>query len=177
MSQSKSAKVVMCRPDFFEVSYTINPWMKPDDWSANRADLEAQAHSQWQGLHDALAGLGAEIHVQPAKPHVPDMVFTANAATVLDGKALLARFHDDERRGEEAHDAAYFAALAELGVIEEVGALPEGMFQEGAGDCLWDPHRKLFWGGWGQRSKIEAYDLVEDFFDREVLAASAADDA
>lgn len=175
MSVDNPTSVVMCRPDFFEVSYTINPWMKPGDWASNRVELEEQARSQWQSLHDGLSALGAQIHVQPAAQGVPDMVFTANAAIVLDGKALLARFHDAERQGEEAHNAAFFDGLAEQGILAEVTTLPEGMFQEGAGDCLWDPSRQLFWAGYGQRSRIEAYDMVEETFERAVLRLELVD--
>ena len=175
MSVQIPTSVVMCRPDFFEVSYTINPWMKPGDWASNRAELEDQARGQWQRLHDGLAALGARIHVQPAAPGVPDMVFTANAAIVLDGKALLARFRDPERQGEEAHDRAFFNCLAEQGILSEVIALPQGMFQEGAGDCLWDPSRRLFWAGYGQRSRLEACDIIEETFERAVLRLELVD--
>jgi N-dimethylarginine dimethylaminohydrolase len=41
-------------------------------------------------LHKALVEKGAEIEFVEPKPGLPDLVFTANAATVLDGKALLA---------------------------------------------------------------------------------------
>jgi N-dimethylarginine dimethylaminohydrolase len=170
MSVGDRPRVAMCRPDFFEVSYTINPWMQPGEWSANRGQLEAAARTQWERLHDGLSGLGAEVALQPAQPGVPDMVFTANAATVLDGKALLARFHDAERQAEEPHDAAFFAGLVEQGVLEEVVTLPEGMFQEGAGDCLWDTTRRMFWAGYGQRSLRAAYEIVEDTFGRPVTA-------
>jgi N-dimethylarginine dimethylaminohydrolase len=36
----------------------------------------------------------------PALPGLPDMVFSAYGATVIDGKVLVARFHHPERRGE-----------------------------------------------------------------------------
>ena len=89
--------------------------------------------------------------IEPA-PGLPDLVFTANAAVVLDGKALLARFHHAERRGEQPVFAAGFAALRARGLIDEVVEMPEGVALEGAGDCIFDRHRGLFWMGCGFRS-------------------------
>lgn len=175
MSVTDRPRVLMCRPDFFEVSYTINPWMQPGEWAANRGRLEAEAHMQWDRLHRTLVDLGAEVLTQPSKPGVPDMVFTANAGIVLDGKAVLARFHDAERQAEEPHDAACFADLVAAGHLDEVVELPEGLFQEGAGDCLYDPTRRLFWAGYGQRSVAEAYPIVEDALDRPVIALELVD--
>ena len=42
---------------------------------------------------------------------LPDLVFTANAAVVLDRKVLLARFRCEERQGEEPHNRRFFEAL------------------------------------------------------------------
>ena len=36
-------------------------------------------------------------------PGLPDMVFPANAAVVLNGRAIVARFRHYERQGEERH--------------------------------------------------------------------------
>jgi N-dimethylarginine dimethylaminohydrolase len=80
------------------------------------------------------------------------MVFTANAAVVLDRKVLLARFLCPERQGEEAHNRAFFEALRRQGHVDEILAPPPGLFFEGAGDAIWDPTRRVIWTGYGQRS-------------------------
>jgi len=46
---------------------------------------------------------------------------------------------------------------------------------EGAGDCVWDTSRKLFWLGYGQRSDAEARHAVADMFGQEVVALELAD--
>ena len=85
-------RFLMCRPRYYAVSYSINPWMDPQDWAAQGSDLGEAAHREWAALHAALVDKGATIECLDPKPDLPDLVFTANAAIVLDGKALLARF-------------------------------------------------------------------------------------
>jgi N-dimethylarginine dimethylaminohydrolase len=168
-------RFLMCPPRHFAVSYAINPWMQPGDWSRAAGTLAAAARRQWQGLHNTLAGLGATFELMPPAPGVPDLVFTANAAVVLDRVALLARFRHGERQAEEPHFAAAFAALQQRGVIDEVRRLPPGLVLEGAGDCVHDATRDLFWLGYGPRSDVASRAAVADMFGREVVALELAD--
>ena len=91
----------MCPPDHFAVKYSINPWMDPSKWTAAAGLLTSKSGRQWQMFYEALLASGAEIELVKPTPDLPDLVFTANAAVVLDRKALLARFRHAERRGEE----------------------------------------------------------------------------
>src|SRR5579859_5463196 len=72
---------LMCPPEYFDVSYAINPWMDPDQ----PVDT-ARAKAQWTGLHDTFARLGHRVHVIDPVPGLPDMVFAANG-------------HGDRRQG------------------------------------------------------------------------------
>src|SRR3954471_5846950 len=146
------AHFLMCPPHHFEVRYSINPWMDPDAWATQASSLVSAADVQWQTLYEALVMRGATIDLVRALPDLPDLVFTANAAVVLDGKALLARFRHPERQREERHFEAAFRALQARGLIDAVRKLPKGIVLEGAGDCVWDARRKLFWMGYGPRS-------------------------
>src|SRR5262245_62228609 len=56
-----------------------------------------------------------------------------------------------------------------------VRKLPEGLVLEGAGDCVWDARRNLFWMGYGPRSDAAAARAVEDMFGRDVVALELAD--
>ncbi len=168
-------RILMCRPDYFEVSYSINPWMDQGAWQAESGQLAAQSRIQWEDLYRNIADLGVTVDLHTPRPGVPDMVFTANAAVVLERKALLARFLDPERQAEEKYHRTVFDGLVSNGVIDEVSTLPSGMFQEGAGDCLWDGARGLFWAGYGQRSRREAYAYVASFFDRKVVPLELVD--
>lgn len=158
------AHLVMCAPDHFEVSYRINPWMDPAQWSVSADRLAQDARRGWQQLKSTYERLGARVDVQPPQPGLPDMVFTANAAVVLDRKALLARFLCAERQGEEPHDRAFFQALRARGAIDEIVEAPAGLYFEGAGDAIWDATRSVLWTGYGQRSSYEMqYALAEIF--------------
>jgi N-dimethylarginine dimethylaminohydrolase len=96
------------------------------------------------------------------------MVFPANAAVVLGGRALLAKFRHPERAMEEAPFAAMFETLRRSGIVREVEANP-GVVQEGAGDCIWDPSRSLFWAGSGPRSSPASASMIADHFGEEVV--------
>jgi len=162
---------LMTDPGHFDVSYQINPWMRPDAWADHRRD-EARAASK--ALRRAIESAGGQVEMVPAEPGLPDLVFPANAATVLDGKALMARFHHPERQGEEAPFRAAFERLRDRGVVHEIIDLPEGVVHEGAGDALWDDARGLFWTGHGQRSHPEAAEAVAAAFGREVVPLELA---
>jgi N-dimethylarginine dimethylaminohydrolase len=158
------ARLLMCRPRHFAVSYSINPWMDPKAWAHSDEALRLAAEREWSAYHRVLVANGAGIEFVPPAPQLPDLVFTANAAVVLDGCALLARFRHAERRGEEPHFASAFRALQGRGLIDAVRQLPEGLALEGAGDCIWDPRRGHFWMGCGPRSDRAAAKAVEDCF-------------
>jgi N-dimethylarginine dimethylaminohydrolase len=96
------------------------------------------------------------------------MVFPANAAIVLDRRALVARFRYPERRGEEPLFFKTFESFKARGLLDTVEQFPEGCFQEGAGDCHWDAARQRFWAGYGQRSVREAAPIIEEFFGVQV---------
>jgi N-dimethylarginine dimethylaminohydrolase len=169
-----AARFLMCRPEHFAVSYSINPWMDPKRW-ARDARAHAAAEREWAALYRKLLTLGAAVELVPPVPGLPDLVFTANAAVVLDGKALLARFRHPERQREEGHFEAAFRALQAHGLIDAVRKLPQEFVLEGAGDCVWDARRKLFWMGYGPRSDATAARMVEGVFGREVVALELAD--
>jgi len=162
--------MLLTDPAHFEVSYTINPWMAPAAWAADPAGHRAAARRSFRALAAALRAAGARLEIMPGIAGLPDMVFPANAAVVLDGAALVARFRHRERQGEEQHFVDQFRALMRRGFFDEIAQFPASCFQEGAGDCLWDARRGRFWAGYGQRSTRQAAGEVAAFFGREVTA-------
>jgi arginine dihydrolase len=175
IASAPKARFLMCSPEHFGVTYAINPWMDPKSWACDDRALTAASHREWTTLRNRLLELGATIELVPAAPGLPDLVFTANAAVVLDRKALLARFRHPERQQEENHFESAFQLLQQRGLIEAVRRLPESLVLEGAGDCVWDQSRSLFWLGYGPRSDAAACDVIEDVFDAEVIALELAD--
>ena len=170
-------RFLMCRPQYFAVTYSINPWMDPAAWSQSGDALHGEAVRQWEGLLHAVRRSGATVELVEPENGLPDLVFTANSAVVLDGKALLARFRHPQRQGEEPVYAAAFNALRSRGLIDEVVTLPPGVTLEGAGDCLWDAHRQLFWMSCGFRSGVEAREVVAEQFGVPCVALALADPA
>ncbi|MFJ8043231.1 dimethylargininase [Kitasatospora sp. NPDC096147] len=100
---ARTRRYLMCPPSYFDVAYSINPWMD----TARRPD-RARAIQQWQSLRDTLSAVGHRVEVAAPAPSLPDMVFAANAAVVLDGKVLVATFRHPQRAGESARFEAWF---------------------------------------------------------------------
>jgi N-dimethylarginine dimethylaminohydrolase len=165
---------LMTDPAAYEVSYEINPWMRPDAWGADPDGARDRARAASRALRRALEAEGAKVELIPAAPGLPDLVFPANAGVVLDGVVAPARFRHAERRGEEAPFRAAFEALQAHGVIRRIVELPEGLFQEGAGDAIWDAGRQHFWSGWGPRSDREASRAIAAAFGRTVVPLELA---
>ena len=63
-----------------------------------------------QALATALTAAGARLEIMPGVADLPDMVFPANAAVVLDRRALVARFRHPERQREEQRFQERFRA-------------------------------------------------------------------
>jgi N-dimethylarginine dimethylaminohydrolase len=175
MTPSVQPRLLMCRPKHFAVTYAINPWMDPAGWAAHGRALGASARQEWERLHHALLRLRATVELVPPVPDLPDLVFTANAAVVMDRTALLARFRHAERRREQPYFERAFLELKARGYIDSIAHLPEGLVLEGAGDCVWDGTREMFWMGHGPRSTLAARDAVEDTFGLETVALELAD--
>jgi len=175
LTQPLQPRYLMCRPQHFAVTYSINPWMDPKAWADSGAELHATAVRQWAGLQCALTGNGANVELIEPEPGLPDLVFTANAAVVLDRKALLARFFHRERQREQPVVMAGFKMLRARGLIDEIVEMPEGVAFEGAGDCIWDRKRGFFWLGNGFRSEPAARAAIEQHFGVPCLPLVLAD--
>lgn len=127
--------ILMCRPDHFGVEYEINPWMH-----VTVTVDHALAAAQWEALGTTYGQLGAEVDVVEPRPGLPDMVFTANAAVVWRGTAVLSSFRHPQRQGEEPF---WREELERRGL--SVQELDDGLAFEGAGDALFVGDR-LFCG-------------------------------
>lgn len=160
----------------YDVCYQINPWMQPIAWGADRAACHAAAAEGSARLKAALQAAGAQVETIGGVRGLPDLVFPANAAVVLDGRVLMARFRHPERQGEEAVFRSAFETLRKRGVVHEIVDLPDGLFHEGAGDCIWDKDRRLFWAGFGPRSSRAALPVIRKVFGQEVVPLALASD-
>ncbi|RAK56990.1 dimethylarginine dimethylaminohydrolase family protein [Phenylobacterium deserti] len=167
---------LMTDPAHFDICYQINPWMRPADWDADRAACQQRAVAASRALKSALRVAGAQVETIEGVRGLPDLVFPANAAVVLDGKVLVASFRYPERQGEEAVFRSAFMQLKSRGLVREVVNLPEGVIQEGAGDCIWDADRRLFWAAHGPRSSHSSIAVIRKTFGQEVVPLELASD-
>jgi N-dimethylarginine dimethylaminohydrolase len=166
--------ILVVDPAHYDVHYVINPWMHPDEWQADPVGHQRQARASFEALRRALSEAGALVETVPGVPDQPDMVFPANAAVVLDGRAIVARFACPERQGEEQPYLRALQGYVDRGMLDEVSIFPDGCFQEGAGDAIWDLNRQLFWAGYGQRSVRGAINELEKFFGKRVVPLELA---
>jgi N-dimethylarginine dimethylaminohydrolase len=147
--------------------------MQPAAWTPDGLAAAMAASAQ---LKAALQAAGATVETVGAVRGLPDLVFPANAAVVLDGRVLLARFRHPERQGEEAVFRSAFARLKTRGLVREIVELPDDVLHEGAGDCIWDAGRRLFWAGHGLRSSWAALSVLAQVFGQDVVPLELASD-
>ena len=160
-------RYLMCRPEHFEVSYAINPWM---DVTAG-VDREL-AIRQWDTLRQTYLDLGHDVEVITPEPGLPDMVFAANGGLVIEGRALGARFTHAERRAEGPAYLAWLAGAGLKDVTEPVHV------NEGEGDFLVVGEMVLAGTGFrtdpGAHTEVQGVPLVApSATDKTLIAAGA----
>ncbi len=116
---------LMCPPAHFAVTYAINPWMRP----GVPVDVE-RALAQWHALRRTYLDLGHRVDLLDPVPGLPDMVYAANGATVVDGVVYGARFRHAERAPEADAHCAWFRAAGFRRVVDP------RFVNEGEGDLL-----------------------------------------
>jgi len=153
---------LMCPPEHFAVEYAINPWMNPDE----PVDVEL-AMRQWARLRDVYGGLGHTVHTIAPEPGLPDMVYAANGATVINGQVLGARFKHEERQPESAAYLAWFSQNGYAQIRES------GVTNEGEGDIVFAGRAIL--AGHGFRSDPAVRHELADFYGLPVISLRLVD--
>lgn len=157
---------LMCPPEYFDVSYVINPWMQ-----GNMRNIDNRlAKRQWRSLYDAVSR-HARVRLMHPEPSSPDMVFTANAGLVLDERFIVSRFRYEERQSEEPYFSEWFV---EHGF--EVTSCPPTTYFEGAGDALFDRGAARLWLAYGHRSVLPARDFVANTLAIDVIPLELTDE-
>ena len=158
-------KILMCAPDYFGVDYVINAWM---EGNRGKSDQPLAAR-QWINLWQQLSA-HAEIALIPPQPGLPDQVFTANAGMVLGKQAVVSRFREKERQGEEPFFREWF-----MNNGFTLAPWPKEASFEGAGDALLDRGQPVIWSGYGFRSDAAAPGLLEKIFNRRAVPLRLVD--
>lgn len=154
-------RYLMCKPTFFAVDYAINPWMDP----SAPVDVD-RAVSQWTALRDTYISLGHTVDEIAPIPGLPDMVFAANGATVLDGVVYGAQFRYPERAAEAP---AYLNWFAESGFETHEAK----QVNEGEGDLL--VTNRFLLAGTGFRTDLGAHVEAQEIFARPVISLQLVD--
>jgi N-dimethylarginine dimethylaminohydrolase len=151
----------MCPPTHFDVTYSINPWMRPEQPTDT-----ALATRQWELLRGLFLDLGHQVEEISPLPGLRDMVFAANGATVVGGRALAARFRHAERVPEAA---AFLDWLSARGY-----SVRRARFvNEGEGDLLFTGERIL--AGTGFRTDPRAHREAQRVLGRPVVGLRLVD--
>ncbi|GAA4233798.1 N-dimethylarginine dimethylaminohydrolase [Streptosporangium album] len=153
---------LMCRPDYFAVEYAINPWMDPEAGADRKVAVR-----QWEGLKSAYEELGHRVSLIDPVEGLPDMVFAANGALVVDGRVYGARFAHQERAAEGPAYLKWFVANGYDRVHEAA------FTNEGEGDFLTLDHLVL--AGTGFRTNITAHKEAQEFLGRPVVTLQLVD--
>ncbi len=160
--RSRARRFLMCPPVYFEVSYSINPWMDVDV----KVDRDL-AMWQWSELRDCYRRLGHLVEVVRPEPGLPDMVFAANAGIVRGDRVLVANFTHPERQGESLAYGRWFEGRG-FGTIATASHRNEG---EGDVLCAGD----VMLAGTGFRTSVDAHQELRDFFGVRVVTLELVD--
>jgi N-dimethylarginine dimethylaminohydrolase len=152
----------MCPPTHFRVEYSTNPWMDP-----TKPVCTDLAVAQWEQLRELYLSLGHTVDLIEAREDLPDMVFAANGATVVDGRVMVARFRYPQRAGESAAYLDWFRAAGFGEVRQATWA------NEGEGDYLVAGDWVL--AGTGLRSDARAHRELQEYFGRPVVGLDLVD--
>jgi N-dimethylarginine dimethylaminohydrolase len=163
---AKLRHYLMCPPTYFDVTYSINPWMDP-----SRQVDRPLAVRQWTGLVDAYRSTGHRVDLLEPLPNLPDMVYAANGATVVDGHTLPARFASPERDGEVAvHETWHRRNITLYGGRD---LQPATAINEAEGDFAVLSGRIL--AGYGFRTTLPAHRELATLTGREVISLELVD--
>ncbi|MEG3628100.1 dimethylargininase [Streptomyces poriticola] len=154
-------RFLVCEPRHFAVQYAINPWMQPD------APVDTVlALQQWRALTDTYRAHGHTVETVEPVPGLPDMVFAANAAVVVEGRVFGSLFHAPERRPESVPYAAWFKGRG-FDVHQ-----PEAVC-EGEGDLV--PAGRWILAGTGFRTTRAAHREVQEHLGVPVIGLTLVD--
>lgn len=165
--------VVLASPEFYDVKYAINPLTNNTSVVDKKKAME-----QFEKLKTHFTKHNIPVHVMDAKVadpqgKFPDLVFVSNSALILRGwptkVAILARYANPERRGEELACGAFLKTLG-----YKVISLPEqeGLQYEGQGDSRWSHEGKDLWlcYGTGRTTKSGIQAVKEAILKEAILA-------
>ncbi|MGQ0839200.1 dimethylargininase [Actinokineospora sp.] len=155
-------RYLMCEPRYFTVEYVINPWMDPDQPVCTETAVK-----QWTVLKETYERLGHRVETIAPQPGLPDMVFSANSGTVVDGRVLGARFRAPQRAAEADHFRRWFLDHGYRDVV-----MP-ARINEAEGDFTWTGEVLL--AGTGFRTDPGAHAEAQEVLGVPVISLQLVD--
>lgn len=150
--------VLMVHPQYFDVEYAINPYMKDAQGNLNKVDRQL-AVIQWQNLKACYERLGLTVFALDGVEKLPDMVFAANQSFPFlknqKKSVILSRMRSPYRQNEVQYFQQFYRRQG-----YEVYELETDCTFEGNGDALIQPGTQEIWGGYGYRTDLKVYDQV-----------------
>ncbi len=146
-------KILLVKPDFFDLAYTINPWMNNDV----EVDRE-RALVQWNSLYSELKKKEIPISFISPQDGLCDMVFAANAGMVFNDIAVVSNFRDEQRKSE----TPFFTEWFKKNFKSVFNLSPSSIWEGQACSSIWKKNA-IF--SLSSRSNREAYDEILKFWD------------
>lgn len=149
-------KVLLCKPSYFQVNYSINPWMQIGKTDRTLAML------QWQKLCELLEKQSVKVEIIDQDPNFPDMVFAADQALTSNNKVVFSNFRFDQRKSEVNIYKKWFDKQ-NYNQYKFSGK----KYFEGSGDSLWFNDKLLL--GTGFRNSQNICRDVSEFLNVETI--------
>jgi N-dimethylarginine dimethylaminohydrolase len=148
----KPGRILMCTPDYFDVTEGINAFMYNKSGGLNRVD-KSKAFVQWTDLRMTFEHLGYAVPLVKGQDGLEDMVFCANQSfpfwNFRTGRpgVILSNMRTEKRKPE----VAYFAAWYRIQNYD-IREVKDCAF-ESNGDAIWFPGKRLVIAGYGSSDK------------------------
>lgn len=152
-------KVLMCRPDYFEVIMVKNPHMEGNIGKV----ISKKAIKQWEILRQNFTQIGLTVSVMTPLKGLDDMVFTSNQGLAfLDTERnkifLKAKMFAVNRQGEILPCTEWFSAQG-YEITDPFDE--EDDFFEGNGEALWHRGRRLLIMAYGHRTMRTSLEKIK----------------
>lgn len=145
------ARILMCSPDYFNVTEALNAFMLDNDGHIHKVDTQL-AYQQWTNVRFLYEALGYRVATIRGEVGLENMVFAANQSfPFLDMKTktkqvIMSNMRKDKRKREVIHYASWYRKNG-----YELHHLHDCSF-EAMGDALWYPGKYLIMAGFGSTS-------------------------
>jgi len=148
--KNNKTRVLMCPPNYFDITYEINPWMN----LGIKAE-PCKSLNQWQNLYNKLRDLDVQVELIKPQVGLPDLVFI-DAGFLYKNIFIPSNFKFLERQGESQHFENWFGQNG-----YKIIKLDTKYKFEGHGDNLWAGSNKVF-VGYGFRSYKESFIQIKE---------------